>query len=239
MKLRQIALDTETTGLEPSKGHRIIEIGCIELIDRRLTGNTFHAYINPDREVEFGAAQVHGITNEFLADKPRFADIFAEFKAFIDGAQLVIHNAAFDVGFINHEFKLHDKRLQTVDRYCSIVDTLAMARTLHPGQKNSLDALCKRYGIDNAHRTLHGGLMDAQLLARVYLAMTGGQTALGGFVNTGNRNQAPTEFNNAMLEHTRQFTITQLSAEELEAHQQRTAQIAKKNRGVNLWEQES
>ena len=176
--MRQIVLDTETTGLEPSDGHRIIEIGCVELINRRITGNTYHQYIQPDREIDPGAIEVHGITNESLADKPRFADIAEEFLGFITGAELVIHNAPFDVGFINHELRMLSNRPGTVEDFCSIVDTLAMARRLHPGQRNNLDALCRRYEIDNSQRDLHGALLDAEILADVYLAMTGGQVSL-------------------------------------------------------------
>ncbi len=176
--MRQIVLDTETTGLEPSQGHRIIEIGCVELVDRRYTGNTYHQYLQPDREIDAGAIEVHGITNEFLADKPRFADIVDDFMSFIKGAQLVIHNAPFDVGFIDHELGLLDAGWKRLDSYCQILDTLALAREMHPGQKNSLDALCKRYEIDNSSRQKHGALLDAEILADVYLAMTGGQRAL-------------------------------------------------------------
>jgi DNA polymerase-3 subunit epsilon len=173
---RLIVLDTETTGLSPQDGHRIIEIGCVELIKRRLTGNRFHAYINPSRPIDDGAIAVHGITNEFLQDKPYFAGIADEFIDFIRGAELVIHNAPFDVGFINHEF---DKlSLGTVKDYSKVFDTLAYARKKHAGQRNSLDALCKRYGIDNSHRDLHGALLDAQILADVFLLMTGGQFSL-------------------------------------------------------------
>ena len=176
--MRQIILDTETTGLEPSDGHRIIEIGCVELVNRRITGNTYHQYIQPDRAIDAGAREVHGITDQFLADKPRFADIADEFLTFIRGAELVIHNAPFDVGFINHEFALLGKSVGSVSEHCTIVDTLAIARRLHPGQRNNLDALCKRYQIDNSQRDLHGALLDAEILADVYLAMTGGQATL-------------------------------------------------------------
>ncbi|RFA30856.1 DNA polymerase III subunit epsilon [Alkalilimnicola ehrlichii] len=176
--MRQIVLDTETTGLEPSQGHRIIEIGCVELINRRPTNNYFHHYLQPDREIDEGAIEVHGITNEFLQDKPRFGDVAQEFLDFVRGAELVIHNAAFDVGFINHELKWLDPSLGKVEDICSVLDTLLLARGMHPGQRNSLDALCKRYGIDNSQRDLHGALLDARILADVYLAMTGGQTAL-------------------------------------------------------------
>jgi len=175
--MRQIVLDTETTGLEPEEGHRIIEIGCVELEGRRPTGRTFHQYLQPDRQIDEGAVEVHGITNEMLADKPRFGDIAADFAEFIRGAELVIHNAPFDVGFINHEFKRHGE-FGTVEELCDVLDTLKLARDMHPGQKNSLDALCKRYDISNAHRELHGALLDAEILADVYLAMTGGQTSL-------------------------------------------------------------
>lgn len=176
--MRQIVLDTETTGLEPSQGHRIIEIGCVELERRRLTGRNFHVYLQPDRDIDAGAIEVHGITNEFLADKPRFADVVDEFLTFIRGAELVIHNAPFDLGFLNHELRLWQDGVDPVERLCGIIDTLVMARRMHPGQRNSLDALCKRYDIDNTQRTLHGALLDAEILADVYLGMTGGQVSL-------------------------------------------------------------
>lgn len=177
--MRQVILDTETTGLSPAAGHRIIEIGCVELVHRRLTGNTFHTYLQPDRKVEPGAIAVHGITDDQLIDKPRFKQIAKEFKQFIKGAVLIIHNAAFDVGFIEHEFKLlKDTDWQVLDKHCQIIDTLLMARQKHPGQRNNLDALCKRYHVDNQHRDKHGALLDAQILADVYLAMTGGQNSL-------------------------------------------------------------
>lgn len=175
---RQIILDTETTGLEPAAGHRIIEIGCVELIDRKLSGQSFHVYINPEREIDEGAVEVHGLSAEFLADKPRFTDIADDFLSFVEGAELIIHNAPFDVGFINHELRLLSSDSILIGERCSIVDTLVMARKKHPGQRNSLDALCKRYSIDNSQRTLHGALLDAEILAEVYLAMTGGQIAL-------------------------------------------------------------
>ena len=175
--MRQVVLDTETTGLDPRDGHRIIEIGCVELLGRRLTGNDFHQYLQPDREVEQGAIDVHGITNEFLADKPRFADVVDDFLAYIDGAELVIHNAPFDIGFMDAEFGRIDGKPMTAD-VCTVLDTLVMARKMHPGQRASLDALCKRYDIDNSQREYHGALLDAQILAEVYLAMTGGQAAL-------------------------------------------------------------
>lgn len=182
--MRQIVLDTETTGIDPNDGHRIIEIGCVEVIERELTGRNYHVYINPDREVEAEAISIHGITNEFLVDKPKFSEVAAEFFEFIKGAELVIHNAAFDVGFMDAEFARLKPVRKTAD-HCGIVDSLAIARAKHPGQKNSLDALCKRYGVDNSNRELHGALLDAEILADVYLLMTGGQTALSLDADSG------------------------------------------------------
>lgn len=177
--MRQIVLDTETTGLETSQDHRIIEIGCIEIIERRVTDNHWHQYINPEREIDAGAFEVHGISNDFLLDKPRFAEISDAFLEYIAGAELVIHNAPFDVGFLNYELQKLDGDRPAIESICSVSDTLVMARQKHPGQKNNLDALCKRYDIDNSHRTVHGALLDARILADVYLFMTGGQTILG------------------------------------------------------------
>ena len=177
--MRQIVLDTETTGLEVSLGHRIIEVGCIELIDRRVTGNHWHHYFNPEREVDSGAFEVHGIGNDFLEDKPRFAEYADEFLEFVRGAELIIHNAPFDVGFLDHELSLLETNPAPLAGHCDILDTLLLARQKHPGQKNNLDALCKRYNIDNSHRSLHGALLDARILSDVYLAMTGGQASLG------------------------------------------------------------
>ncbi len=175
--MRQIILDTETTGLEHTDGHKIIEIGCVELINRQLTTNNYHQYINPDREIDQGAIEVHGISNEYLADKPRFPQIMQDFVNYVDGAELIIHNAPFDVGFINAELRWAGYPGQIED-HCTILDSLAMARKMYPGQRNSLDALCKRLEINNAHRTLHGALLDSEILADVYLLMTGGQTDL-------------------------------------------------------------
>lgn len=175
---RQIVLDTETTGLEPEQGHRIIEIGCVEMVERRLTGNNFHQYFQPDRTIDAAAVEVHGITNEFLADKPRFKDVATDFVDYVRGAELIIHNAPFDVGFLDHELgKVSDISIRIAD-LCAVTDTLVMAKKMYPGQRNSLDALCKRYDIDNSHRELHGALLDAEILADVYLMMTGGQAAL-------------------------------------------------------------
>ena len=176
--MRQIVLDTETTGLEPEQQHRIIEIGCVELLNRRPTGRKFHRYLNPERDIDEGAVQVHGLTREFLQDQPRFAAVAEEFLAFVEGAELVIHNAPFDVGFLDAELaRLGEGQRRIADR-CGVLDTLALARRLHPGQRNSLDALCKRYSVDNSHREFHGALLDAKILSEVSLAMTGGQSAL-------------------------------------------------------------
>lgn len=175
--MRQIILDTETTGLDPNQGHRIIEVAAVEMVNRRLTGNHLHRYVNPERDIDAGAMQVHGITPEFLQDKPRFAGIAREFVDFIGGAELIIHNAPFDVGFLNMELRLLE--MAPLSDWCDgVTDTLAMAKSLHPGQRNNLDALCKRYGVDNTARTLHGALVDCELLAAVYLALTRGQESL-------------------------------------------------------------
>ncbi|MGA7802723.1 MAG: DNA polymerase III subunit epsilon [Gammaproteobacteria bacterium] len=223
--MRQIVLDTETTGLEPSQGHRIIEIGCVELSSRRLTGNTYHQYLQPDREIDPGAVEVHGITNEFLADKPHFADVVDDFLAFVDGAELIIHNAPFDVAFLNSELALLDAEHGVVADHCGVLDTLALARQLHPGQRNSLDALCKRYAIDNSHRDLHGALLDAEILADVYLAMTGGQVTLSldghsGATHTGARAIRPLAPGRAPLR------VIRADAEEMAAHARRLEAIA-------------
>ncbi len=175
--MRQIVLDTETTGLEHSEGHNIIEIGCVEMFNRRLTGRTYHQYIKPDHAIDAEAMQVHGITNEFLEDKPKFNAVMDEFVEFIRGAELIIHNAAFDIGFIDAEFERNNFP-ERVEHFCPVTDSLLLARKKHPGQKNNLDALCNRYGINNAHRELHGALLDSEILADVYLAITGGQTNL-------------------------------------------------------------
>ncbi len=176
--MRQIVLDTETTGLEPEQGHRIIEIGCVELINRRLSGGHFHQYLRPDRRSDPAAFAVHGISDEVLADKPPLSEVAEEFLAFIDGTELIIHNAPFDVGFLDHEIGRLEGDQRPIDSYCRVLDPLALARVLHPGQRNSLDALCKRYAVDNSARELHGALLDAEILAEVYLAMTGGQATL-------------------------------------------------------------
>ena len=234
--MRQIVLDTETTGLEPSQGHRIIEIGCVELINRRITDNRYHQYINPQREVDQGAIDVHGISNEFLADKPVFEQIADDFLKFIHGAELIIHNAPFDVGFINHELNLLNTDRGKVDEFCSVLDTLAMARRLHPGQKNNLDALCKRYEIDNSQRTLHGALLDAEILADVYLSMTGGQVRLS---LDGSESGEQTEGETASprpVQKTASLRVIRASAEEMQAHEQRLAAIAKAAGQPSVWE---
>ena len=176
--MRQVVLDTETTGLSHAQGHRIIEIGCLELVDRRLTGRDFHRFLNPDRDIDEGAERVHGISRADLETEPRFPEVVDDFLAFIKGAELIIHNASFDVGFLDHELKLMKHKKPKVEDHASVLDTLTLAREMHPGQRNSLDALCKRYEVDATKRDVHGALIDAELLANVYLAMTGGQTAL-------------------------------------------------------------
>lgn len=226
---RQIILDTETTGLEPKEGHRIIEIGCVEMINRRLTGNNFHQYLQPDREIDAEAIEVHGITNEFLADKPRFEDIAEDLLAYLDGAELIIHNAPFDIGFINHELLLVDPGSKPITDYCSVTDTLVMARQMFPGQRASLDALCKRYEINNAHRTLHGALLDSEILADVYLAMTGGQVSLllGAEQEDGAGGIGGSAHIRRVQADVSRLRIVRASEEELAAHAERVAAITK------------
>jgi len=236
---RLIILDTETTGMPVTEGHRVIEIGCVEVIGRRLTGRHFHVYLQPDRESDEGAIGVHGITDAFLIGKPRFAEVADEFFDFIQGATLVIHNAAFDVGFINNEFALVGQQDRAdISVHCPILDTLMMARSRHPGQRNSLDALCKRYGIDNSGRDLHGALLDAELLADVYLAMTGGQTSLslaGNGAEEGDGSAArPSEIRR--ISGRQPGPVVLASTAELEAHAERLAAIAKAAGAPALWE---
>ncbi len=237
--MRQIVLDTETTGLETSQGHRIIEIGCLEVVNRRKTGRTFHHYLQPDREVDPGAMEVHGITNEFLQGKPRFHDIVDELLEFLRGADLVIHNAPFDVGFIDYEFRLLDRGLAPVADICTITDTLVMARTMHPGQRNSLDALCKRYSIDNGHRELHGALLDAEILADVYLAMTGGQGALSlGSEESEDSGGGPRVKGPRRLPSDRpRLRVVDPTTAETEAHQAWLERLDKAAGGTCLWRQ--
>ncbi len=231
---RQIVLDTETTGLEPTQGHRIIEIGCVELAHRRYTGNTYHQYIQPDREIDADAVEVHGITNEFLADKPRFADIVEDFIGFIRGAELLIHNAPFDVGFIDHELALLGDSWGRVEDYCTVTDTLVMARELRPGQRNSLDALCKQYGVDASQREKHGALLDAELLADVYLAMTGGQAALSLDALTEGEGSAEGSAIRRLPADRPRLRVIRASEEEAAAHQARLESI-RSQAGRALW----
>lgn len=232
---RQVILDTETTGISTADDHRIIEIGCVEMMNRRLTGQTFHQYINPQREIDDGAIEVHGITNEFLADKPLFADIAEDFLRFIEGAELIIHNAPFDVGFIDHELaKLADetRRVKTIS---TVLDTLKMARDKHPGQKNSLDALCKRYDVDNSNRELHGALLDAEILADVYLAMTGGQVSLTLTAEEADTKKSTA--NEAELGKLKRqpLTVLRASEDELAAHDEMLEKVNKASGGQCVW----
>lgn len=233
--MRQIVLDTETTGLEPKLGHRIIEIGCVELLDRKLTGNHYHQYIQPDREIDEGAIEVHGITKEFLADKPRFADIAKDFLTFIKGAELIIHNAPFDVGFIDHELSLLGNAQTTTD-ICSVLDTLVMAREMHPGQRNSLDALCKRYDIDNSQREKHGALLDAEILADVYLTMTGGQVSLS-LGSHEDHQQGSAQFEQVVLidKNRPALRVINATADELEHHEKYLELINKASNNACVW----
>jgi len=235
--MRQVILDTETTGLEPAKGHRIIEIGCVEIKNRRRSERVFHQYVNPGRDIEDGAYAVHGISNEFLVDKPDFSDIARDLIDFIRDSEVIIHNAPFDVAFINAELKQLGKKWGRLEDYCRITDTLVMARELHPGQKNSLDALCSRYQIDNSQRDLHGALLDAQILLDVYLAMTGGQASLSldevqsdetGIVTHKmvDRNRAP-------------LKLIEPTDEELLAHQLRLQSIDRDSGGKCVWLKEA
>ncbi|CAL7964231.1 DNA polymerase III subunit epsilon [Gammaproteobacteria bacterium] len=235
--MRQIIIDTETTGLEPTKGHRIIEIGCVELIDRKLTGNNFHRYINPGREVETEALAIHGITNEFLRDKPIFANILSDFLDFINGTELIAHNAVFDVGFINHEMRLSTKTSKSLDAYVTVFDTLALARKMFPGQRNTLDALCKRYKIDLSSRKLHGALLDAQLLAEAYLLMTGGQGSLFAGSELASAEEANKTALQKICKNRPALPIVLANDAETMAHQALLTTI-KKRTGKCLWENE-
>ena len=233
--MRQIVLDTETTGLEPAEGHRIIEIGCVELVDRRLTRNSFHQYLQPDREIDQGAVDVHGITNAFLRDKPRFADIAEDFVGYIRGAELIIHNAPFDVGFLDHELVHRLKRAERIGDLCQVTDTLTMARSLHPGQRNSLDALCKRYDVDNSRRDLHGALLDAEILADVYLAMTGGQTSLSLGANSVPGTGAVREPVRRLPTNRPPLKVVRAVEDELAAHRARLSAIDEASGGRCQW----
>jgi DNA polymerase-3 subunit epsilon len=234
--MRQIVLDTETTGLEPELNHRIIEIGCVELINRRLTGRTFHRYLNPEREIDDGALAVHGISRTDLDGQPRFAEIAEELLAFLAGAELVIHNAAFDVAFLEAELARLPGEPRAVGAFCQVLDTLALARELHPGQRNSLDALCKRYQVDNSARELHGALLDARILADVYLAMTGGQGALALVEPDAPAHAADgTRAGRVPLRSALPLIVPLASAAELAAHEIMLAVIAKASGGRCLW----
>ncbi|MCB1598794.1 MAG: DNA polymerase III subunit epsilon [Lysobacterales bacterium] len=227
--MRQVALDTETTGMDIAAGNRILEIGCIEIVQRVVTGRKFHVYLNPDRDSEPGALQVHGLTREFLADKPQFADVVDELLDFIDGAELLIHNASFDLGFLNHELKLLSRTGRIEDQY-AVLDTLTLARQLHPGQRNSLDALCKRYQVDNSGRSYHGALLDARLLADVYLAMTAGQGSLSLDMVSQGPALAASGSRVAVQIPRRRATDVEISK-----HEERVAELEKKSGNPSLW----
>jgi DNA polymerase-3 subunit epsilon len=234
--MRQIALDTETTGLEVERGHRIIEIGCVELLNRRSTGRQFHRYLNPEREIEQGAWSVHGLTRSRLEQEPRFAQIAQELLQFIEGSELIIHNAAFDIGFLEREFALLEPSAPVLVRNrCAVLDTLELARTRHPGQRNSLDALCKRYGNDNSHRELHGALLDAHLLADVYLAMTGGQSLLALDESARERSQLRATATAEAIRLELPLLVIRASAQEQAAHAQLCALLAQSSGGHCLW----
>lgn len=239
--MRQIILDTETTGLDISQGHRLIEIGALEMVNRRLTGNRFHSYLNPEREIEPGAAEVHGITTEMLLDKPRFRDLADDLLRFINGAELVIHNADFDIGFLNYEFGLvvdSSQAATSIQSIATVLDTLKLARQIHPGKKNDLNALCERYNINNTSRTLHGALLDAELLAEVYLSMTGGQTGLfdipGTTVEVGL--STTTQNTTPRIDPNRPaLLVLRANDDELAEHERMIDEIQKKSGGQCLW----
>ena len=234
--MRQIVLDTETTGLEPELNHRIIEIGCVELVNRRATGRTFHRYLNPERDIDDGALAVHGISRTELDGQPRFAQVAEELLAFLNGAELVIHNAAFDVAFLDAELARLPGERHQIASACRVLDTLALARELHPGQRNSLDALCKRYEVDNSARELHGALLDARILADVYLAMTGGQAALALMdIDAPARTGEAERLTRQPLRTAVALAVVVASAEELEAHAAMLSIIAKASGGRCLW----
>lgn len=234
--MRQIVLDTETTGLETSQGHRIIEIGCVELFNRRLTGRHYHQYIKPEREIDAGAQAVHGISNAMLEDKPVFARIADEFLQFIGDAELIIHNAAFDIGFINYEMNMLRPGFGSISDRCHVIDTLLMARAKHPGQKNNLDALCKRYGVDNSQRELHGALLDAEILADVYLLMTGGQTALSlGGNQSKNEEGGDQNALRRLPDNRKPLPIILATEDELRLHGEKLSVIAKSSGDNCVW----
>ncbi len=229
--LRQIFLDTETTGLETRDGHRIIEIGCVEMIDRKLTNNNYHQYIKPDRDSDEGALAVHGITTEFLSDKPKFTEIVDDFLIYIKGAELIIHNAPFDIGFLNYELSMLPGQLTDLATVCEINDSLVLARQMHPGQRNSLDALCKRYDISNEHRQLHGALLDSEILADVFLAMTGGQTALLLGEDGSSDSELGAISFNRLSSGRPSLSVVTASTAEMEAHQKYMEGIENRPKG--------
>lgn len=232
--MRQVVLDTETTGLEVAQGHRILEIGCVEIIGRKITRRHFHHYVNPEREIDDGALEVHGITQRFLKDKPVFADIWESFFDFVKGSELIIHNAAFDVAFIDNEMQMLSPDLGSITDYCSVIDSLELARNKHPGQKNNLDALCRRYSVDNTQRDLHGALLDAEILADVYLLLTGGQVALSlgdevenlvaGELKKINKKRAP-------------LKVIRATPDELMRHERKLEQLEAASKTGCLWKQ--
>ncbi len=230
--MRQIILDTETTGLEIQQDHRIIEIGCVEMVDRCLTGNNFHQYLQPDRQIDAGAISVHGITNEFLEDKPRFADIVEDLISYLSGAELVIHNAPFDVGFLNHELKRLQQQKPLIEEISSVVDTLVMARKKHPGKRNSLDALCDRYTIDNSRRDKHGALLDAEILSEVYLVMTGGQESL---LLDGEDSDATDSNHHRRVNLEGELVVMQIDENDLQAHEAYLNRLQQQTDGHCVW----
>ena len=232
--MRQNVLDTEPTGLDAGQGHRIIEIGCVEVLDRKLTRRHYHQYINPERAIDEGALEVHGITPEFLADKPLFADVWEEFREFVTGAELVIHNAAFDLAFIDAEMKRVSPRLGKISDVCSVIDSLAIARKKHPGQKNNLDALCKRYSVDNSQRDLHGALLDAEILADVYLLMTGGQVSLGLGADSAEDRQQQSSSIKRLSANRKPLRVIHASLDELQNHEEKLDQIDDSSDGA-VW----
>lgn len=232
--MRQIVLDTETTGLSPKDGHKLIEIACVELVNRRLTGNHYQVYINPERPVDQGAFKVHGIGDDFLKDKPLFADVVQSFLDYIRDSELVIHNAPFDIGFLNHELRRYDKKIELVDKRCKVIDTLVLAKQKHPGKKNNLDALCKRYDVDNSGRDLHGALLDSELLALVYLAMTGGQSEL--FMEDKAQSvKEKSAVNRIKITRDKPLPILKASPEEIKTHEDYLTFIDKKSDGGTVW----
>jgi len=234
--MRQVVLDTETTGLEIEEGHRVIEIGCVEIVGRKLTRRHYHQYINPDRDIDDGALEVHGITRQFLADKPRFEEVWQAFLEFVDSSELIIHNAGFDIAFLNQEMKLLNPSLGVLTDYCTVVDSLDLARNKHPGQKNNLDALCKRYNVDNSQRELHGALLDAEILADVYLLLTGGQVTLG----LGEESETSSAIGPAMKldENSPGLKVIRATPEEMAAHEAKLDELDKSSEAGSLWRRE-